>query len=663
MTDHLYYTVTDGNLTARLRFYVNSPALSGSQWNEIQRGKQWEYRENNISCTVIIKQDNRFCTYQLTIDNKSPVPVEIENFSIGPESVNWEKGITSPHALYSLHPRVTGVNDYDAEKVQGLPPFAALPKNEWHELSERCPELPHLEGLVLNGGWNEPSFIEGPLTQNHAHQRKKIRWTGDNTIRFDIVHRFLGIPAKILAPGEKISESGFIQFYPDGNLNNVLRDYLSALGASTGSREKLNPLIKERFFCTWNNFIYWEANEKEIIPSVQMVKQKLPSIQWYLLDDGYMVSEGSESVLNRNGNGERVYSLEKELPWFHDCPGISFLFDGGEGVDYEKFPTGLDGFAAKTKSLGMRPGIWIGMEVSRNAPAAIRHPEWFIDIGHESHLLPDLSVPEVREQLIKAFRTLFQDWGYEAVKIDFVTHLTDNPEIRYRNRDKSGAEWRDWLYRTIRSFLPEDGFITIGCWICMGAPWLAPYADSYRDSMDARDGNWQTVLSNVRWSIVPALSGDSGQPIPDADSISVFKGMEQTAMQTWINYARVGGMLTEAGGDIQHWSDKDTSWVEQSLADDRSGGRVYFADKEFWSRDGLPCASYRAINERTFIVGLYNWEETTREIHPEWIGPIEKCEVFTSLESGEQFTPQQLSAVSLPARGSGLYLADIFGSE
>ncbi len=66
----------------------------------------------------------------------------------------------------------------------------------------------------------------------------------------------------------------------------------------------------------------------------------------------------------------------------------------------------------------------------------------------------------------------------------------------------------------------------------MGAPWLAPWIDSYRDSMDARDGNWQTVLNNVRWSIVPALAGGSGQPIPDADTISVFKGLSTGAILT-----------------------------------------------------------------------------------------------------------------------------------
>lgn len=657
MTTDLTHAFTLHGIVATLRFSVSAPVFKNNIWKEIQPGRYWESRMDGLCCTVKIQQEVDRCIYQLIMTNDGDSPLNIENFSMGPESVSWKGGLVAPHALYSLHPRVTGVNDYDADEVLGLPPLAPLPENEWHLLSERCPELPHLEALVLSDGWDRPAFIEGPLSQNHAHQRKKIRWTGNDKIEFDITHRFMGIPARNLAPGETIRETGFVQFRPDGDLNCALRDYLLALAASTGTRGETNPLIKERFFCTWNNFIYWEANEKELLPSVARVKEALPSNQWYLLDDGYMVSEGSKSVMDRNEKGERIHTLEKELPWFHNCPGISFLFDGGAGIDSEKFPDGLDGFARKVKSLGMRPGIWLGFETSKYAPVAVKHPEWFIDIGHESHLIPDLSVPEVRQQLRKAFKTIFHDWGFKAVKTDFITHLTDHPKIRYRFPEKSGAEWREWLFSTLREYLPEDGFLSIGCWICMGAPWHARHVDSYRDSMDARDGNWQTVLSNVRWSIVPSLTGGSGQPIPDADSVSIFKGMAWDAMKTWINYARVGGMLVEAGGDILRWTEEEVQWVDQCLANDTSGGRVYFADKAFWNRDGLPCASYRAIEDDTYLVGLYNWSENAAQIHPEWIGPIATCKTFTCVKTGEPFTRGQLSPLHLPARDSRLFLA------
>lgn len=660
MHRQLTHSVSAHGITASLQFSVASSADDHSAWTPtVTAGNTlaWECRGADLLSTVTLRRAGDSWLYQLKVRNCGTAPVDIHHLVLGPKSARWDGGLSAPHALYSLHPRVTGVNDYDADEILGLPPLAPLPENDWHALSERCPELPHLEALVLGDDWNSPSLIEGPLSQNHAHQRKKVRWNGDCEIEFDITHRFFGIPARALAPGETLGESGFIQFRADGNLNNALRDYLAALSASTGTRGDLNPLIDERFFCTWNNFLYWEANEKEILPSVAEVKKSLPSIQWYLLDDGYMVSKGSSSLMDRNEQGERLHSLERELPWFHNCPGISFLFDGGDGVDHEKFPDGLDGYAKKVKALGMRPGIWLGFETSRYAPVAIKHPDWFIDIGHESHLLPDLSVPEVRAELRKAFKTIFHHWGFEAVKTDFITHLTDHPGIRYRFPEKSGAEWRHWLFSTLREYIPEDGFLTLGCWIAMGAPWHAPYVDSYRDSMDARDGNWNTVLSNVRWSIMPSLSGGAGQPIPDADSVSVFKGMNPDAMQTWINYARVGGMLVEAGGDVLRWTGEELAWVEECLANDHAGGRVYFADKDFWSRDGLPCASYRAVVGGNYLVGVYNWNEHNATVSPDWIGPIRECQSFTCAKTGQVLTQEQLSRIDLPARGSALFMA------
>ena len=660
MTSESVIQSNQHGMTAELAFSVQSPAITDTIWKEVQPGSEWQLEEGGLLCTVRLQESDDVCIYKLEITNQSTAPIDIQSFSMGPQSVTWENGLSAPHALHALHPRESG-NDYDSDEVRGLPPLAPLPNNKWHALTGLNPELPHLEAVVLTENWDTPSFVEGPLTQNHAHQRKQIRWTGNSTIEFEITHQFMGIPARPLAPGETLSESGFIQFLPDGNLNNALRDYLLELTAHTGTRGEKNPLIDKRFFCTWNNFVYWEANQKELLPSVEKVKSSLPSIDFYLLDDGYMLSqdEGATTRLERDASGNRRHTLERELPWFHNCPGISFLFDGGAGVDYEKFPDGLDGFAKKVKSLGLRPAIWIGLEVSKNTPVALKHPDWFIDIGHESHLLPDLSVPEVRQQLRNAFKILFVDWGFEAVKTDFITHLTDHPDLQYRYPEKSGAEWRKWLFETLREFVPDDGFITLGCWIAMGSPWHAPYIDSYRDSMDARDGNWQTVLSNVRWSILPSLTGGSGQPIPDADTICVFNDINQTAMQTWVNYARVGGMLVEAGGDACSWSDDDMKWVEQSLANDTSGGRVHFADKEFWSRDGLPCATYRQLANGTYLLGLYNWTESDTTITPDWTGPISnatKSTTFTHLETGQTLTQEQLSDYVISAQDSQLFL-------
>ena len=130
-------------------------------------------------------------------------------------------------------------------------------------------------------------------------------------------------------------------------------------------------------------------------------------------------------------------------------------------------------------------------------------------------------------------------------------------------------------------------------------------------------------------------------------------------MRTWIHYARVGGMLVEAGGDILRWNHDDLAWVEECLANDRSGGRVWFADTSFWSRDGLPSASYRELSKGPFLLGLYNWTESDTTITPDLTGPIAEARTFTSLTSGETLTREQLTNYPLPTRGSALFTASL----
>ena len=250
MGKELKHLISNSGIEATLSFTIASSVECSSDWVKSESGTDWIIREQGLVCEVSLQNRGSYCTYILRVTNTGQLPIDIYHLKLGPEKVVWESGLSAPHALYALHPRVTGVSDYDADEVLGLPPLAPLPMNDWHELSERCPELPHLEALVLTDGWDSPAFIEGPLTQNHAHQRKKIRWTGANEIQMDCVHRFIGIESRCLTEGESLSESGFIQFRPDGDLNHALRDYLEALAQSTGTRGDLNPLINERFFCT-----------------------------------------------------------------------------------------------------------------------------------------------------------------------------------------------------------------------------------------------------------------------------------------------------------------------------------------------------------------------------------------------------------------------------
>ncbi len=541
-----------------------------------------------------------------------------------------------------------------------LPPLAPLQPHQPSLLLGRVPYM-FFEGVAVTQESALPCFVTGPLTQNLVHRSQQLTWDGHRAVALHTEQELRGIDGRRVGAGETLDLDGvYIQFRPSFDPNEVFADYLTTLHAANGSRWEKNILRTQHFHAPWNNFLYWEAQEADITRTAQRLQDDFADcVQWMGLDDGYEKAWVNPR-LERRPNGEPKWHWETELIWGHNCPGISFGFPEGLGENAEKFPSGLLGLAQAIKRIGRRPMLWMGLGVSINHPLFKTKREWFLPTNNGEQGLLDPSIPEVRERLEHVFQTYYGAAGWESVKLDFFTHNFERPDLAYQQDNRTAAEWRRWFFEMIRRHLPDDGFMNLGCDIGMGAPWVAPWAESYRFSNDMRDGSWENVKSNIRWSVVPALGHGFGQPIGDCDSLSIFRDLSLGERTCWADYSHQTGSVIEISGDPSRWSDADRAWLRRYLDEPRAGQRFWIGDAAAWSRDGLPRVVSRwreasTHSPRQLITSLHNWYDQEQTIaFRDWSGPASTHAIYENLRTGERGTLDKTTSFVLPPRSSCL---------
>ena len=515
---------------------------------------------------------------------------------------------------------------------------------------------PFLEGLVVWQGTDRPCVVTGALTQRIVHRSQQLIWDGDRRVTLKTEQDLRGIERKAIEAGQTLELDGvFIQCRLNGEVNEVFTDYLLALRQVNGTRWEKNQLRDKLFFDPWNNYLYWEATADELLGAARQVKKHFHSVTWIGVDDGYQKSTAPDPKLQRHPNGELDYVHSTELAWYNHCPGIGFGFPNSLGEDKKKLPAGLLGLASNLHELGLRPELWVGMEISKHYPLAKQHPEWFHSLEMGEHLLLDISVPEVRANIEYVFQTYFGKGKFEAIKLDFWSHLFEEPTLKFRCQDKTAAEWRQWLFELIRHYLPDDGFISIACSIAAGAPFLSPWVDSYRFGADLRDGDWKSIKDSVRWSLIPLLTHGFGQPIADADTLSLLKRLSRAELDCWTNYAYVTGSMVELGGNPVRWDAEGVSWLRGYLDRPCAGERVWIGDGACWGRDALPRVVYRAEKaggDGSYLVSLHNWTDAPVKLTPgEWSGPVGECLFYSDMGSTEKL---EYAVFELPPRSGKL---------
>ena len=98
--------------------------------------------------------------------------------------------------------------------------------------------------------------------------------------------------------------------------------------------------------------------------------------------------------------------------------------------DKKKFPGGMKAVADAIHEKGFKAGLWLAPFVARvGSELYKKHQDWFLKVGGENWFLGsnwggfcslDIDKPEVEEYLRETFRRVFEDWGFDLVKLDFL---------------------------------------------------------------------------------------------------------------------------------------------------------------------------------------------------------------------------------------------------
>ena len=150
-------------------------------------------------------------------------------------------------------------------------------------------------------------------------------------------------------------------------------------------------------WCSW--YYYWQGiSEEKFLENLEYLSQhrrELP-VEYVQIDDGYQAGIGD---------------------WFEQN---------------EKFPHGMGWLADRIHERGYKAALWLApFMIGAQSRLWREHPEWavqykpgrpyvaMVNWGQECYAM-DLTRPDVMEWLERLFRTVFDDWGYDYIKIDFL---------------------------------------------------------------------------------------------------------------------------------------------------------------------------------------------------------------------------------------------------
>lgn len=202
-------------------------------------------------------------------------------------------------------------------------------------------------------------------------------------------------------------------------------------------------------YTSWYNY-YQNINEEIILRDLNGLKRAGDSANIFQIDDGYETKVGD---------------------W---------------DIDEKKFPNGLKPIVDKIHEQGLKAGLWFAPFAAQfNADIVKAHPDWLVGDKHNRKLISgaawggffalDFEKEEVRDYIKAYFDKVFDEWGFDMVKLDFLYAAAILPRNN-KTRGQLMCEAMDFLRECCRDK------IILGC----GVP-LAPafgVVDACRISCD-----------------------------------------------------------------------------------------------------------------------------------------------------------------------------------
>lgn len=197
----------------------------------------------------------------------------------------------------------------------------------------------------------------------------------------------------------------------------------------TVERDCKGVYIQEGDFTAFDLF-YAQGNEEEVFSGwfdCMGIHNDPPKIKGYSSWYNRYQRINERKILDDLAGAERLFS-----------PGDLFQIDDGwekhvgdwEAADPGKFPNGLATIADKIHAYGFKAGLWLAPFVCEKRSRIYKeHPDWLLryksgfwkngpNWGGSYSL--DIDNPEVQTYLRNIFSRVFDEWGFDLVKLDFL---------------------------------------------------------------------------------------------------------------------------------------------------------------------------------------------------------------------------------------------------
>ncbi|MBQ1311823.1 MAG: alpha-galactosidase [Blautia sp.] len=244
-------------------------------------------------------------------------------------------------------------------------------------------KYPHQKGITHGFSWCY--FREGSQYRLIASLDEKPGYT---MFRYDAGKGLLIIKRdcrNMICGGEF---HAFDLFIAQGTEEEVFDGWFRALGVKARTKEKIAG------YSSWYNR-YQNIDEKSIEEDLRGAAGVLPEGSFFQIDDGWERYVGD---------------------WI--------------GTDPRKFPHGLAPVVKEIHEKGFRAGLWLAPFVAEKKSALFReHPDWFYlhkgepwcdGCNWSGFYSLDIDNSEVIDYLQDTFDQVFQEWGFDLVKLDFL---------------------------------------------------------------------------------------------------------------------------------------------------------------------------------------------------------------------------------------------------
>lgn len=483
--------------------------------------------------------------------------------------------------------------------------------------------IPGVEGEVgLSEDWPFPGiFFTHPergtiLMATLSQDRCKPCWTlrhRGQTTAIRASERFIGVPAVHLAGGGELTTERWVVLFTKGGLDDAVEQYYRFLRKRISFHGEKSIVRRAVLWGTWNyNYrprSFCDITHDMVAANARALAKLVPDKPHFvMIDDGYQQRRSQEKNMQT---------------WFSSCLEI-FHDDGTPPHDPRLFPKGMKGIADAIRKAGSRPALWATIRLHKESPLAKARPEWLLKTDSENGFgvrsaYLDYSLPEVREFTRNAWRTIFQEWGFQGLKLDFWSMPFEVPQVRYRNQDRTAVELRNQFLQDVREFVPNDGFVLVAVVVNAGGnPFVGRYVDAVRMGMDIGDGSLPEVRYSAGCLTVASPFYRHDCLLGDPDSFGWCPKNTPGQNRLWATMTLLSGAVCEIGGDLTRPTAEARHLLQAGVRFFKPARRTFngLADGMI---NNLPANHLVIEREEDVCEGYLNWSTLPWEItlpHP-----------------------------------------------